>query len=342
MMTNNAARSRIDWIDYAKGIGITLVVFGHVIKGLNTAKLIDPVFFYYAVNFVYSFHMPLFFILSAYFFLPGLNKRGNKYFLVNKLETIVYPFILWVLVQSFIALRLSALTNSHLKGHFSWDFFYRPHDQFWFLMALFFINLMCLLFFNISKKWGALISVVVWIVYYNFPLATDIFDKTYLNLIYFTVGIVLSQQGYITNLLVNNTWVFLINLVIFILSLYFYFHYPHTAWYNQIFPQLSGSFVVIYLSGLCAKVSFFKFLGYLGINSMAIYLVHILAGSGTRIFLVAFLHIRNSAVHIVAGTLVGLLASLLVYHLAMKTKYLSWLFIFPLRRKSKHAATMPA
>ena len=341
-MTNNITRARIDWIDYAKGIGIVLVVFGHVIKGLNTAKLIDPVFFYYAVNFVYSFHMPLFFILSAYFFLPGLNKRGNKYFLVNKLETIAYPFILWILIQSFIELRLSAFTNSHLKARFTWDFFYRPHDQFWFLMALFLINLMCLLFFNISKKWGVLISIVVWIVYYIFPPQINIFDKTFLNLIYFTAGIVLSQKSYVVNLLVNNIRVFLLNLVIFASSLYVYFNYPGPTWYNEIFPQFFGSFVVIYLSGLCSKIGFLKFLEYLGVNSMAIYLVHILAGSGTRIFLATFLHIRNSAVHIIAGTVVGLLASLVVYHLAMKTKYLSWLFIFPLHRKSKHAASMPA
>lgn len=341
-MTNSTPRPRIDWIDHAKGIGIILVVFGHVIKGMNTAKLIDPVFFYYMVNFVYSFHMPLFFMLSAYFFLPGLNKRGNKYFLINKLETIAYPFVLWVIMQSFVSLRLSALTNSHLKAHFSWDFFYRPHDQFWFLMALFFINLMCLLFFNISKKWGVLISVIVWVVYYNFPLATNIFDKTYVNLLYFTVGIALSQRGSIVNQLTNNVWLFLFNLVVFSLSLYVYFHYPTTKWYNEVFPQLSGSFVVIYLSSLCSKVSFLKFLEYLGINSMAIYLVHILAGSGTRIFLATFLHVRNSAIHIIAGTLVGLLASLLVYHLAMKTKYLSWLFVFPLRRKSKHMGTMPS
>ncbi|MCO5950389.1 acyltransferase family protein [Mucilaginibacter flavidus] len=341
-MSNNTAAARLNWVDHAKGIGIILVVFGHVIKGLNTANLIDPVFFNYAVNFVYSFHMPLFFILSGYFFLPGFNKRGNKYFLVNKLETIVYPFIIWVLIQSFIALRLSALTNSHVKARFSLDYFYRPHDQFWFLMALFLINLMCLLFFNISKKWGVLISVIVWVVYYNFPLITDIFDRTYLNLIYFAAGIALSQSGKVTKLLVNNIWAFLFNLVIFASSLYVYFHYPRTAWYNEIFPQLSGSFVVIYLSGLCSNLSFFKFLEYLGINSMAIYLVHILAGSGTRIILATFLHVRNSAVHIVLGTLVGLMASLLLYNVAMKTKYLSWLFIFPLRRKSKHASAMPA
>lgn len=201
---------------------------------------------------------------------------------------------------------------------------------------------MCLLFFNISKKWGVLISVAVWIVYYNFPLATNIFDKTYLSLIYFTAGIVLSQRSEVVKLLVNNIWVFLFYLVIFASSLYVYFHYPRTAWCNEIFPQLSGSFVVIYLSGVCSKVPFLKFLEYLSINSMAIYLVHILAGSGTRIILATFLHVRNTAVHIVVGTLVGLLALLLVYNIAVKTKYLSWLFIFPLRRKSKHVAAMPA
>ena len=47
---------RIEWIDIAKGIGIILVVIGHIsqIKVLN--------------DIIYSFHMPLFFIISWYLY----------------------------------------------------------------------------------------------------------------------------------------------------------------------------------------------------------------------------------------------------------------------------------
>lgn len=68
MKTNSVYSSRLNWIDYGKGIGIIFVVYGHVIKGLITPGLIDERFYYYSVNFVYSFHMPLFFILFGYLF----------------------------------------------------------------------------------------------------------------------------------------------------------------------------------------------------------------------------------------------------------------------------------
>jgi fucose 4-O-acetylase-like acetyltransferase len=54
----NAPRERIEWVDAARGIGIVAVVVGHVwTKGV----LRDA---------VYSFHMPLFFLLSGYLFAP--------------------------------------------------------------------------------------------------------------------------------------------------------------------------------------------------------------------------------------------------------------------------------
>jgi acyltransferase len=49
---------RIGWIDIAKGITILLVIVGHTLIG-------------YKVNdYIYAFHMPLFFICSGLLFKP--------------------------------------------------------------------------------------------------------------------------------------------------------------------------------------------------------------------------------------------------------------------------------
>ena len=47
--------SRIKFIDYSKGLGILFVVFGHVYCASNIVT-----------NWIYSFHMPLFFIISGF------------------------------------------------------------------------------------------------------------------------------------------------------------------------------------------------------------------------------------------------------------------------------------
>lgn len=46
-------KKRIQWIDYGKAIGIFLVVVGHTYGGN------------FLVNWIYSFHMPMFFLLSG-------------------------------------------------------------------------------------------------------------------------------------------------------------------------------------------------------------------------------------------------------------------------------------
>lgn len=55
--TSYTANKRIDWIDVAKGLGIILVIFAHTIgRGLPESI---------CKGCIYTFHMPLFFILSA-------------------------------------------------------------------------------------------------------------------------------------------------------------------------------------------------------------------------------------------------------------------------------------
>src|SRR5436190_2122812 len=57
---------REHWIDVTKGIGILLVVYGHVLRGLVTAGIVpNSKLFQIAYYTLYLFHMPLFFFLVA-------------------------------------------------------------------------------------------------------------------------------------------------------------------------------------------------------------------------------------------------------------------------------------
>ena len=48
-------KTKINYIDYSKGIAILFVIFGHVYWGNNIVT-----------TWIYSFHMPLFFIISGF------------------------------------------------------------------------------------------------------------------------------------------------------------------------------------------------------------------------------------------------------------------------------------
>ena len=62
---------RIAWIDAARGIGIVLVVIGHVEGGLIDAGIQSGASWAWPSYGLYTFHMPLF------FFLAGLNVPGS-------------------------------------------------------------------------------------------------------------------------------------------------------------------------------------------------------------------------------------------------------------------------
>ena len=72
----------LNWIDLAKGIGIILVLIGHSKFLPITLK-----------NYIYSFHMPLFFILSGYVFS---NKYNFKDFYFISCTHITPSFLLYI------------------------------------------------------------------------------------------------------------------------------------------------------------------------------------------------------------------------------------------------------
>lgn len=126
---------RIEFIDVAKGLGIILVVLGH----LNSAE--QPI-----RNFIYSFHMPLFFILSGMFFEENTD---FKTLLTKSIKTLLVPYIIFLVLDAAIYMamhdfetesvifsvqtRLISLTGIRLRI---------TNLPIWFLFALFYIKIM--------------------------------------------------------------------------------------------------------------------------------------------------------------------------------------------------------
>lgn len=74
---------RLDYVDVCKWLGISLVIFGHM-------KMPNEV-----LQWIYAFHMPLFFVLSGYTYRA---QRIDKEFLMKKIKTIYVPFLLFALI----------------------------------------------------------------------------------------------------------------------------------------------------------------------------------------------------------------------------------------------------
>src|SRR4051812_19851447 len=65
--TASENKPRLDWIDSARGVGILLMFYGHVVqlsfRGNHAAEE--------QMRLIYSFHMPVFFVMAGFFFRPA-------------------------------------------------------------------------------------------------------------------------------------------------------------------------------------------------------------------------------------------------------------------------------
>lgn len=139
--SNDDRRARQLWVDVARGIGIVLVVWGHVGRG----NLDFAVHHWAAVQdrWIYSFHMPLFFLLAGLFLWPGIA-RGRVAFLKDRGWAIIWPYFLWSTVTLVIELALWRYVNSPVSATDLLLLPIVPVEQYWFLYALLCCQLICL------------------------------------------------------------------------------------------------------------------------------------------------------------------------------------------------------
>ena len=92
--------SRIEYLDLAKAIGIILVIAGHVVSSDTLVKRV-----------IYSFHMPLFFLLSGMLLQvrAEYSRETWNQLIVKKAKGLLIPFILWGLIYSSFSFKHTAL-----------------------------------------------------------------------------------------------------------------------------------------------------------------------------------------------------------------------------------------
>ena len=100
---HTSARPRLDWLDIAKGIAIALVIVGHTVDSLSPVRQV-----------IFSFHMPLFFILAGYTF----RVKPMRALVTTSAQRLLVPyvllFVIWWVTQFFI--QNDALTTHNLAS----------------------------------------------------------------------------------------------------------------------------------------------------------------------------------------------------------------------------------
>jgi fucose 4-O-acetylase-like acetyltransferase len=176
MMASTSKRSK--YFDNAKFILIFLVVFGHLISPLKEQDGI--LFTLYTV--IFLFHMPAFILISGYF-AKGYKKKG---YFIKSIKKILLPYFIFQIIYSIYYF----LNGQEEKLDFD---FLHPHWSLWFLLSLFFWNLLLYLFARL--KWlGFIISIILGILIGFVDQAGSFLSlsRTFVFFPYFLMGFLLN------------------------------------------------------------------------------------------------------------------------------------------------------
>lgn len=164
-------QQKINWVDNLKAIGILAVILGHVASPFGA--------------FIFSWHMPLFFILAGFFIRFEL---ATKDFIIKDFKRLMIPYFIFAIVGLFLEtvkrniLHRESLDYLHeIQGIFIWMDMPSLINTYgfvlWFLPTLFFGRL---LIFLINKQMKSILlqSIIVMFLFVfsflvNFPFAID-------------------------------------------------------------------------------------------------------------------------------------------------------------------------
>jgi len=340
---------RIDWVDYGKGIGIILVVYGHLLSsGYHAALKIPEHFFALSDSIVYSFHMPLFFFLSGLFVESSFRKRGSRNYLIDKLARIAYPYFVWSILQMSVEVIFSSQTQ---KGTSISDILaipYRPWGQFWFIYALFLMHVAYALFSKLGK-FSIPIMFLVGFGLFFFPIRADVAALTGFSthFLFFVSGIFLGKYLLSINAPSVPLWVVMLLFALLVGAGYFTFEKlikptrltdgSHPFYF--LFLSILGIIACLSLSQYLSKKNLIRSLRTFGRYSLQIYLAHMLAGVGTRMILANVLHLQNWVLHITIGVTVALTAPIVLQKISER---INFPYLFDFRKSREKSPTSPS
>jgi uncharacterized membrane protein YcfT len=339
-----AAPERIDWVDYAKGICIVMVVMMHSVLGVELAAG-QTGFMHAVVAFAKPFRMPDFFLISG-LFLSQVIDRDWRVYLDRKVVHFAYFYVLWVTIQfGFKAPGFAAETSWSHAGFLYLEAFIEPFGTLWFiyLLPVFFVVIKLTrrmpppLVFGIAVLLEAAHVATGWTVIDEFCAR---FVYIYCGYLFADIVFALSDRARAHPagaLAVLALWACVDGgLVALGLS-----ELPLVS----LLLGLAGACAIVTLGTLLARAHLLNFLRFCGEHSIVIYLAFFLPMAGTRTLLLKTHLISDIGTVSLIVTVVGVVGALLIWRAALAL-HADFLFERPdafwIAPKKPRAALQPA
>ena len=195
-------RQRITYIAQAQLVGCILVILGHSIplnwQVPNVIKVVD--------EYLYNFHMPLFFFVSGYLFYKtdSVERYSYLHYIKKRSWRLLIPYVAVTLIGIVPKVFTSGFFND--GGEFSvWYLFknfFAPRENvwghLWFLPTLFLISLFSFLFAKLKNRTKAGYTVLV-ILLFGLPLLLPLtewlaINDVFKNTCFYALGILFAKS----------------------------------------------------------------------------------------------------------------------------------------------------
>jgi uncharacterized membrane protein YcfT len=321
--------SRIDWVDYAKGFCIILVVMMHSTLGMG--KTMDGTgWLHWVVEFARPFRMPDFFLISG-LFLATVIDRDWRLYLDRKVVHFFYFYILWVTIQFAFKAPASILSGASFEqvaGSYLMTFV-QPFGTLWFiyLLPVFFIVTKLLR----SQPWYMLLGAAAFLQIMPIHTGWVTIDEFASRYVYFLVGYLFASHIFrFGSWAIENPMPSLAGLLAWGLV-----NGSVVSMGYSTLPVVSlvlgamGACAVVLASCLLSRINAMAFLRYLGENSIVIYLAFFLPMVISRMLLARFVPQLDIGTMSAIVTFCGVLVPVIMYKFVQLTGLGGFLFRRP-------------
>jgi uncharacterized membrane protein YcfT len=272
---------RVDWVDYAKGFCIIMVVMMHSTLGVEAAAG-EQSWMHALVAFAKPFRMPDFFMISG-LFLARVIDRDWRTYLDRKVVHFAYFYLLWVTVQfAFKAPGLAAEHGALGVARLYAEAFIEPFGTLWFIYLL-------PIFFVITKLTRGVPQLLIWSILAALEVAHidtgwTVIDEFAARFVYFYTGYILATRIFqIAAAAQALPWLAGAALLVWALVNGFVVSLGLDGKpFISLALGLIGAAAVVTVSALMAKSDLFSALRYLGRNSIVVYLAFFLGMAASR------------------------------------------------------------
>jgi uncharacterized membrane protein YcfT len=307
------AAARVDWVDYAKGICIVMVVMMNSVLGVELAAG-QTGFMHVVVAFAKPFRMPDFFLISG-LFLSVVIDRDWRTYLDRKVMHFAYFYVLWLTIQfAFKAPAFAAEQGSWTHvGLYYLESYIEPLGTLWFIYLL-------PVFFVATKATRRLPSWAIWTVaaaleMSHVSVGWTVVDEFAARFVYFYSGYLFAQNVFaLSDAARARPGLALSGLAAWALINAIVVYAGYSEWpVISLLLGISGASAVIVIGTLLAKMRWLDFLRYCGEHSIVIYLAFFLPMAATRTLLLKLSPDQHIGAISLTVTVVGVIGALVMW-----------------------------